>query len=109
MNDIQYYDHTEQKLTHGQENKVKKLISMKLIEYHRESKSFLCNPIPGYNTRTYQIKKRVTGRFECNCQFMTTQRKKVLNGSLSEDETRYCSHISALLIMFKNKAFVKGD
>lgn len=105
MEEIQYYDHYEQALTQSQKKKVDTLVERGLIKYNKDGKCFVCEPIPGYNTRTYQMTKRLNGRFDCNCQFMAVQRKKLENNEIGEDEMRHCSHIAALIVMFKNKRF----
>jgi len=104
-NGVQYYDHYEEKLKHSQELKAKKFVSMGLIGYNKEGQCFVCEPIPGYNTRTYQIKKKLDGRFRCNCQYITTQERKIEQGVLKEEDSKPCSHIAALIIMFREKRF----
>ena len=105
---IQYYDHYEEKLKKTQEHKSKKFVEMGCIKYNKEGQTFICEPIIGYNTRTYQMKKKLDGRFRCNCQFMVTQENKVKMGILSDADIRPCSHIGALIMCFNENKFKKG-
>lgn len=104
-NEVQYYDHYDMELKKSQYSKAKKFLDLGLIKYNGDG-SFLCEPIPGYNTRTYQMKKHhLTGRFTCNCQHYVMQRKKVDKQQIGEDEITKCSHIAALIMAFKDKVF----
>lgn len=107
MEEIQYYDHYKMELKHSQYKKAQKLIELGCIKYNRDGQCFVCEPIPGYNKRTYQLKKRIDGTFTCNCQHMFSQEKKALNGVISPEDIGICSHIAALIMMFKDRAFVK--
>lgn len=99
-NDIQYYSSLEKELKHSQIHKAKKFIEFKLIEYDKESKGFICKPIPGYNFTTYKLtplkEKIAIGDskidFECDCQGFQTKKKK--------GETPFCSHLLALHYWF---------
>ncbi len=102
---VQYYDEYEEKLKKTQMQKAKKFIDHDCIKYNREGQTFICEPIEGYNTRTYQMTKKLDGKFRCNCQFIVTQENKVVSGSLHIDDMKPCSHIAALIIMFREKRF----
>lgn len=88
---VQYWSHHTQEFAQSQVHKAKKFLEYGCIEYSGEG-FFICKPIPGYNSRTYTIKKNSEGKFECNCQ-------KAMQGS----ET--CSHVLALYYAFKIKQF----
>jgi hypothetical protein len=107
--DVQHYDHYEEKLKHSQEHKAKKFIEHNCIKYNRDGQCFVCEPIPGYNTRTYVMRKKLDGRFRCNCQCITSQEHKVKAGILLEDAMKPCSHIAALIMMFRQKKFTRGE
>jgi len=107
--DVQYYDHYEQQLKQTQIHKARKFIKHNCIKYNKDGQSFICEPIEGYNTRTYQMKKCPDGRFTCNCQFISSQNKRIRAGILHEDDMKPCSHIAALIIMFREKRFQGGS
>ena len=102
---VQHYDHYEERLKHSQEYKARKFVEYGLVKYNRDGQCFVCEPIPGYNKRTYQMRKTLDGRFRCNCQFTTTQEHKADTGVLSVDDMKPCSHIAALIICFREKRF----
>jgi hypothetical protein len=104
--EIQDYDHYEERLKHSQEHKARKFVERGLIKYNHDGKCFVCEPIEGYNTRTYQLRRTLDGRFRCNCQFITTQEHKVGLGVLAAEDMKPCSHIAALIICFREKRFV---
>lgn len=103
---VQTYDHYEERLKHSQEHKARKFVEYGLVKYNKDGSCFVCEPIPGYNKRTYQMRKTLDGRFRCNCQFITTQDHKVDNGILRVEDMKPCSHIAALIICFREKRFV---
>ena len=102
---IQYYDHYEEQLKKSQKSKAKKFVDHDCIKYNKDGQTFICEPIIGYNTRTYQMTKKLNGQFRCNCQFITTQEKKINAGLQSEDDLKPCSHICALIMCFRSNAF----
>ena len=102
---IQYYDHYEETLKKTQQQKARKFIEHDCIKYNREGQTFICEPIIGYNTRTYQMTKKMDGHFRCNCQFITSQENKVAAGFLHIDDMKPCSHIAALIMMFRERRF----
>ena len=65
---VQYFDIVTQKLVEPQETKIRKLLELNLL--HKESDLvWKCDPIPGYNVRTYTIKRAYPGGpLKCNCQ-----------------------------------------
>lgn len=91
--DVQFYDHLIGSLLHTMEHKARKFLAHNCLRYDSEGKVFLCFPLVGYNTRTYTLNLQEDGRFNCNCQGF---RKKEMMG-----EPRYCSHIHALILAFK--------
>lgn len=109
MNEVQYYDHYDMELKKSQYQKAQKFVKLGLIKYNKDGQCFVCEPIQGYNKRTYQLKKRIDGTFSCNCQHMFSQEKKALNGVISPEEIGICSHIAALVMCFKDKVFSNGS
>ena len=92
---VQFWSHHTQQFQHSQIHKAKKFLEHNCLEYVGES-LFLCHNIPGYNTRTYTIKRRKSsGEFVCNCQ-----------KALREDGK--CSHVLALYYGFKIGLFKRG-
>jgi hypothetical protein len=75
--------------------KAKKFLKNKCIEYSKEKKCYLCKPLKGYNTSTYELKSLPNQEFECNCQFYQRVVKK------QEIPGLICSHILALKLMLK--------
>jgi hypothetical protein len=75
----QFYDHRTEQLAHSQQEKVRKLVER--VEQTSEA-TFACRPIPGYNKRTYTI-RRSGEIFSCNCQHYVTKGTP-------------CSHIGAV-------------
>jgi hypothetical protein len=84
MNEVQYYSALEKELKHSQKEKAYKFMELGLIEYDKEKKAFVCKPIPGYNSTTYQLiplkEKLMLGDskidFECNCHGYQTRKKR---------------------------------
>lgn len=79
------------------QTKARKFVSLGLIDYSKEDKCYLCNPIPGYNSTTYRLfwdkgKVKYNGKgygdFECSCQF-------------NQKTFKMCSHILALYMQLK--------
>ena len=92
VDNVQYWSHHTQQFAKSQVSKAKKFVEFKCYEYAGDG-FFLCNPIKGYNTRTYTIRKnKLTGEFNCNCQ-------KGMEG------TNACSHILGLYYAFKTGYF----
>ena len=100
---IQYYDHYEETLKKSQEQKARKFVENNCIKYNEDGKCFVCEPLIGYNTRTYQMKKLVDGRFRCNCQCITTQENRVGMGIMKPEDMKPCSHIAALIMMVRER------
>lgn len=96
---VQFYCHHMKELMQSQKHKVRKFLENDCIEYDPKRKIYLCHPIPGYNTRTYELVKTgfVEGpcEWECNCQFY--QRNKQM-----------CSHMATLYAYFKIKHWKGG-
>lgn len=95
--EVQYYDHYLKTLKHTQKHKAKKFLKHNCIKYIGHS-TFVCNPIEGYNTRSYTL-KRVNNKWTCNCQFFV---RMSLRG-----EDPICSHIMALFLAFKSGRFMR--
>ena len=95
-NEIQYYDHYTKTLKHTQRHKAKKFLKHDCIKYIGNS-VFVCDPIQGYNTRTYTL-KRVNGEWTCNCQFFVRMSQR--------GENPICSHLQALFLAFKQGRFM---
>lgn len=68
-----------------------KFLENDCIEYNKEKKCYLCNPIAGYNFTIYELKPK-GGDFECSCDF--TKRVEQIPGLV-------CPHILALKLMLK--------
>lgn len=96
--EVQYYDHYEKTLKHTQKYKARQFIKNDCIKYIGNN-TFICEPIQGYNTRTYTLLKE-NGRWTCNCQFFVRMSQK--------GEDLICSHLRALFIHFKNGKFGDG-
>ena len=89
---VQYWSHHTQQFARTQVSKAKKFIEHGCYEYTGDG-IFLCNPIKGYNTRTYTIKKgKGEEEFDGNCQ-------KGMQGS------GVCSHVLGLYYAFKINYF----
>lgn len=74
---IQHYDHILQKLTQTAKHKAKKLLEYNCLKRVSDLE-WKCDPIPGYNTRTYTIKRLfVWDKYKCNCQGFNTYGKCV--------------------------------
>lgn len=92
---VQYWCHHTQQFAKTQVEKAKKFVENNCYEYNGEG-FFLCNPIKGYNTRTYTIRKnKETNEFDCNCQ-------KGREGSGT------CAHVLGLYFAFKLNYFREG-
>ena len=89
---VQYWSHHTQQFAQTQVYKAKKFIEHNCYEYVGEG-MFLCNPIVGYNTRTYNIKKnKKTDEFSCNCQ-------------KGREGDGVCAHVLGLYYAFRLKYF----
>lgn len=84
MAQVQYYDVTLEKLQYPQKDKIKKIISFGCLKKITED-LWVCNPILGYNSTAYTLKRNYLGTFSCNCQ--------------GHNKRGYCSHSNALLIL----------
>ena len=92
VENVQYFSQHTQQFAKSQIHKAKKFIEHKCYEYAGEG-FFICNNIPGYNTRTYHIRKNQnTHEFDCDCQ-------------KSRDNSGMCSHVLGLFYAFKIKYF----
>ncbi len=92
VDNIQYWCHHTQQFAKTQISKAKKFVENNCYEYNGDG-FFLCNPIEGYNIRTYTIRKnKETDEFDCNCQ-------KGMEGS------GMCSHVLGLYYAFRLKYF----
>lgn len=89
---VQYFSHHTGQFEKTQVSKAKKFVEHNCYEYNGDG-FFLCNPIIGYNKRTYTIRKGKED-FECNCQFFVTK-------------GQMCSHILGLYYAFKLNYFRK--
>ena len=56
-----------QRLEHPQKNKIAKFINAGCIEKVNND-HYICKPLKGYNTRTYDMRRTPNGDFKCNCQ-----------------------------------------
>jgi hypothetical protein len=105
INNVQYYCHHARELKHTQVNKALKFIEADCIKYAGDG-LFACEPLAGYNTRTYTMKKseRYFDTFECNCQGWITKEKHdgIVEGSAN------CSHILSLYFCFKMRKQFEG-
>ena len=63
---IQYYDAILEKLQYPQADKIKKIITNGCLQKIHED-LYVCNPILGYNTTAYTLKRNHLGTFRCNC------------------------------------------
>lgn len=95
---ICHYSATARTLKGSQHTKALKFLAEDCIQYLKESKTFSCEPLEGYNSTTYHLTP--TGldmfgsqEFECSCQFFQTHKKL--------GNTRNCSHILALMLYFR--------
>jgi len=81
--------------TYSIRKKALRFVENECIDYDREKKCFICNPIPGYNSTKYEIKNnyKFSSGFECNCQF---HQKVVV-----DRPELMCSHCLALLLQLK--------
>ncbi len=79
-----------QGVTEGTAIKTKALRFLKedLVQYDRNIKKFLVNPIIGYNKTTYTVNNRGDNHWQCNCQFYNKVSYKW--------EHPICSHIQAV-------------
>ena len=102
-----YYSHTLRdfvdeygdKTALAMHRKASKLIELGLVNY-KANGVFQVSPIPGYNTRTYQLEPTgkpgaVSDKFSCNCQGWQS---KVKRGGKPG-----CSHTLALSYYFKTR------
>jgi len=96
---VQYYCHHIKELKYSQQHKVKKFLENDCIKY--SDGVFFCEPLEGYNTRTYTIVKNDSFPcgFECNCQGF---QQKVRRG-----EYATCSHVGAVYGFLKILNFKK--
>lgn len=93
---VQYWCHHTQQFANTQIGKAKEFVKNNCYEYVGEG-FFLCHPIAGYNTRTYEIRKNsITKEFDCNCQ-------------RGREGSAKCSHVLGLYFMFKLNYFRKKD
>jgi predicted nucleic acid-binding Zn finger protein len=92
--DVQYFSKMLGACLQSQHHKAQKFIQHRCIQWDIERETFVCMPIPGYNTQTYTLKKN-DGFFSCDCQSYVTKQKQTGQG--------WCSHILALLIWLKRK------
>lgn len=102
MQDVQYYSSMEKELKHSQVHKAHKLLELGCIEYDKERRLFVCKPIPGYNSTTYELVSLSSAEqvklgdssvsHSCSCQGYVTKQKR--------GETPFCSHLLALHYYF---------
>lgn len=75
-NGVQLYSAHARELRHTQQHKVMKFVEYGCVEYDRENRVFLCKPIEGYNSTTYEIRNSKEFEWECNCQgFQSAKRR----------------------------------
>lgn len=84
---IQRYDSKTQEPKKPLSYKVRRIIEGKCLVPGPKG-SWICRPIPGYNTTTYHLRFDYNMGWTCDCQGFATKRKKGLNPT--------CSHIQAL-------------
>ena len=85
---VQYYDAITQRLQYPQAAKIHKIIEKGcLVKIH--SDLWVCNPIPGYNSTAYSLKRNSAGKFSCNCQ--------------GHNKRGYCSHAHALDVILSDQ------
>ena len=104
---VMYYSHHAREVKGTLRTKAQKFLDLGLIEWNTEEKCFYVNPIEGYNTRTYEIRKRDKG-FECNCQACQTKMKKE-DYDPNVDSSAPCSHILAVYLWLKIKNYKAAD
>ncbi len=83
---IQKWDVILQKLQYPQSDKIKKIISNGCLKRMNDD-LYICQPILGYNTTAYTLRRNVLGKFSCNCQ--------------GHNRRGYCSHSNALLTILQ--------
>ena len=81
---VQRYNEKLERLEHPWKNKISKIIQHGCLS-RVNNDEWKCGPIRGYNTRTYDLKRKDTGGFRCNCQ-----------GYNKRDD---CSHTQALYLL----------
>lgn len=64
---VQYYDHIKQTLEHPWRSKILKILEHGCLK-KVNSDLWFCDPISGYNKRSYALHRNQTGFFSCNCQ-----------------------------------------
>lgn len=80
---VQYYDYKTGALTHSQKTKAARFIRLGCLVWI-DPNHWRCNPIPGYNTRAYDLTRQYSWEnFKCNCQ--------------GWQEKHICSHLMALM------------
>ena len=106
--EVCYYSHTFNSFVDEYGNKRAKVLhrkamiflQSKCLSYSKKEKCFFCEPLAGYNTRTYTLRYNKTEEiFTCNCQGFKTKEKK--------GEFPGCSHTLALMYAFKCGYFKK--
>ena len=92
---LEILDKSGQWKTYAIRLKARRFLRNQCIEYSKEKKCYLCLPIKGYNSTTYELKSLPNQEFECNCQFyQRVVKKKDIPGLI-------CSHICALKMQLK--------
>jgi hypothetical protein len=85
---IQHYDAITEKLQYPQADKIHKIIEKGcLVRIHEDL--WVCNPIAGYNSTAYSLKRNSSGKFSCNCQ--------------GHNKRGYCSHSNALNVILSDQ------
>ena len=74
IDNVQYYSHHTKELKNTQVHKAIKFVQNNCIKYAGNN-SFVCEPLIGYNSRTYTI-ENIGNHFTCNCQGYVTKERK---------------------------------
>lgn len=96
-NEVQFYSRHAKELKYSQRHKSLKFLKHGCIKYEKEKQAFLCLPLEGYNSTTYEMVRSKEFGFECDCQGFQTKLKKFKEGSGIKPT---CSHIGALYEYF---------
>ena len=99
-NNICYWSNTYKKLITNPQGKAiaakaLKFVKNNCIEYDKEKKCYLCKPIKGYNSTTYEMRNQydLPHKFNCTCQFH--------NKVVIKQKELCCSHVAALRMYLK--------
>lgn len=113
VEEVQFYSSKTKNLSKTQVEKALKFVELGKIVYDQLNKRYLCLPIDGYNTRTYELERAPENHWgwRCNCQGWVSKSKKetvILSEGVAMPgpEGAFCSHVHALHFNFSaiNKA-----